>query len=156
MSKLLNDSSIATVTSLSGTEFLNPVDPTTGEISKITTNDAKTFFSGGGGSSSGPLVYASLIYQAGSSAPTDTIATNNIGATITYSRSSAGVYLATANNPVFTVGKTLVFLENIYDTPHIHAKAASTTTIQISSLDQSFNPADGMFNGNSFKIEIYP
>ena len=56
-----------------------------------------------------PLSYKSYIAtltQTGTSAPTATVAYNSLGAAITPSRTSAGVYLLTAGSAVFTANKT--------------------------------------------------
>lgn len=52
--------------------------------------------------------YAASITQSGSSAPTATVFLNAIGQTMTWARSSAGVFTVTAGAAAFTAGKTLV------------------------------------------------
>jgi hypothetical protein len=50
--------------------------------------------------------YVALLTQTGEDAPVATVNLNTIG-TVTWSRTGAGTYLATANNAVFLDGKTL-------------------------------------------------
>jgi hypothetical protein len=151
MSKLLNDASISTVTTLAGTEYLNPVDPSTGELSKITANNLRTWIGGG------PTYYAANLSQSGTSDPTASTPINTIGGTIAFARTGAGNYTATISGASFTTDKTFVFLSNTAPVVIVTCKVISTSQIQINTYSTlSSGYADGELNGNSFKIEIYP
>lgn len=57
--------------------------------------------------------YIASVTQSGTSAPSATVAgTPDIGATITWARTSAGLYTATASSAVFTASKTAVFISS--------------------------------------------
>src|SRR5690606_16353099 len=53
-----------------------------------------------------PKRYVALVSQSGGSDPVATVLENTLGATITWTRVSAGVYNATASSAVFTANKT--------------------------------------------------
>jgi len=151
MPKKLNDASITTITSLSDTDYMNTVNPSTGEISKITVANVKASVGGG------PLVYAANISQSGSGAPTTPAAVNTTGTTITLARTGTGTYTATAGAAVFTANKTFVFLQNVFGSCIIEASVTSTTVIDFATRNSgTFFGQDGLLSGNSFKIEIYP
>ena len=142
MAKLLNDTSIATITSLDNSDYMNTVNPSTGEISKITVANVKDSITGGA------RIYAGTISQSGTSAPTISEAVNTTGATFTPARTSSGVYTITCSTTLFGVGTTLCFFTNSDDTP-IGAVRTSTTVITITTS------ADDILTICSFKIEIY-
>src|SRR6478736_4923288 len=102
MAKKLNDSSIATITSLNDADYMNTVDASTGEISKILVSNVKV-------SLGLPLIYAGTMNQSGSSAPTVNETVNTTGATFTPSRTGAGAYELTCSTTLFGVGQTLCF-----------------------------------------------
>ena len=143
MSKKLNDSTIATITSLSDADYLNPVLPSTGEIQKITIADFKIATNGG------VKVFAGTIQQGGTSAPTINISINTTGATFTPSRIGVGSYELTCSTTLFGVSKTLCFFNNSTAAP-VGASRSDTDTISIQTS------ADGILTLCSFKIEVYP
>jgi len=55
-------------------------------------------------------VYTALLFQSGTAAPVDTIIENNIGATITWARTSIGVYTASFSSSILDSVKTIVFV----------------------------------------------
>ena len=142
MSKLLNDASIATITVLDNTDYLNPVIAATREIQKITIANFKT----GLGL---PAIYAGIIDQGGTSAPTINEAINTTGATFTTARTGAGTYTLTASISLFGVGKTVCLFNNS-TIAGVGASRASSTVIDI------VTSADDILTLCSFKIEIYP
>lgn len=150
MAKKLNDASIATITSLNNADYMNTVNPSTGELSKITVANVKASLGGGGA-----LVYAAILNQAGTAAPTATVVANTTGATIAFSRNSAGDFNATASAAIFTSGKTLALVTNGSPNAHIAAIRFSATVILIQAGTFT-TPTDGAITGASFKIEIYP
>ena len=141
MAKLLNDASIATITTLNDADYMNTVDASTGEISKILVSDVKD-------SLGLPLIYAGIIQQGGTSAPTINETINTTGATFTPSRNSAGNYTLTCSTTIFTVNRVLCFFNNSTAAP-VGAGRTSTTTIDI------VTSADDILTLCSFKIEIY-
>ncbi len=58
----------------------------------------------------GYTVYTALITQTGTDAPVATVLQNTTGGTITYARTSGGDYTVTVSGDLFTVNKTIVFL----------------------------------------------
>src|SRR5690242_2603578 len=106
MAKLLNDSSIATITSIPDSDYLISVDASTGELSKITATNAANQFSGGA------LIYAGLIFQSGTSNPIVTETVNTTGATFTATRTGVGTYELTCSITLFGAGLTLCFFNN--------------------------------------------
>jgi len=142
MPKLLNDESIETITSLDNADYMNTVDASTGEISKILVSDVK--------SSLGlPLIYAGTISQSGGSAPTVSEAINTTGATFTPARTGTAAYTLTCSTTLFGVGKTLCFFNNSTTNP-VGAVRGDSSTINITTT------ADSLLTVCSFKIEIYP
>lgn len=147
-----NDTDITTITTLDDTDYLNPVVASTGEIQKITVANFKTSLD----IPTMPLVYAAEISQSGTNNPTVTTPVNTTGETITFARTSAGLYTATAGSAIFTANKTFVFFTPVSGGPRITMEVISTTVIQIQTFDLTTVLADSQLSGNSFKIEIYP
>lgn len=56
--------------------------------------------------------YQAIITQTGTSAPSATVALNELGATLTWARTSAGLYTVTAGSAVFIANKTVIYLSN--------------------------------------------
>lgn len=56
--------------------------------------------------------YQAIVTQSGTSAPSATVALNELGATLTWGRTSAGIYTITAGSAVFTSNKTVILLSN--------------------------------------------
>jgi hypothetical protein len=54
--------------------------------------------------------YQAVITQSGTSAPSAVVGLNELGATMTWTRTSAGLYTLTAGSAVLTSGKTVIFL----------------------------------------------
>ncbi len=104
------------------------------------------------GFTGGYTVYTALITQAGTAAPVATILQNTTGGTFTYARTSGGDYTVTVSGNLFTVNKTLVFLnggssENNHD---VAWERASDTVINLSTHN-----SDGKFTAGSIEIRIY-
>ena len=151
MSKKLNDASIATVTSLTTSRYLNSVDPSTGEIDKITVANFITQVGSGG-----ILTYAAQLTQASTGDPTAAGTTNNLGTTLTLARTTNGQYTATAGAAIFT-NKTIVFIQNVFGTRIATAQVTSSTVISIKTYNAgTFSGEDDSLLDSSFKIEIYP
>jgi len=141
MSKLLNDASIATITSLDNTDYLNPVIAATGEIQKIAISDFKD-------SLGLPLIYGGTMSQSGTSNPTINETINTTGATFTATRTGVGTYELTCSTALFGVDQVLCFFTNRTATP-VGAVRSDSDTIDI------VTSADSILTLCSFKIEIY-
>lgn len=57
---------------------------------------------------SGTLYYEALLSQTGTNPPVATVLQNTLGETLTWSRSGAGFYKATAGTAIFPVAKTTI------------------------------------------------
>ena len=56
--------------------------------------------------------YQAIVSQSGTSAPSATVYLNELGTTMTWGRTSAGIYTLTAGSAVFTASKTVILLSN--------------------------------------------
>ena len=100
----------------------------------------------------GYTVYTALITQAGTDAPVATVLQNTTSGTFTYARTSGGDYTITASGDLFTVDKTIVFLnggssENNHD---VAWERVSGTVINLNTHN-----SDGKFTAGSIEIRIY-
>ena len=100
----------------------------------------------------GYKVYTALLTQAGATAPVATELQNTTGKTFLYARTGGGDYTITASGDLFTVNKTVVFLnggssENNHD---IAWGRASDTVINLNTHN-----SDGKFTAGSIEIRIY-
>jgi len=102
----------------------------------------------------GYTVYTALLTQAGTAAPVATILQNTTGGTITWTRTGTGEYTATIANALFTLNKTLVFINN-GDGLHQGQGVApnwtspTTTTIDIDTF------SDGALINGAIEIRVY-
>ena len=97
-------------------------------------------------------IYAALLTQTGSAnPPVATILQNNTGATIAWTRNSAGTYTATANSGIFTANKTAVIInqgeEDLGDNIKWTSPTTSTVTIDVS--------ADNLLTAGFIEIRVY-
>ena len=98
----------------------------------------------------GYTVYTALLTQAAAAAPVATILQNTTGGTLVWTRQSAGNYTVTASTALFTVNKTIVFLNNGSIEPsNVKWNRTSDTTITLIGI------TDGQFTNGSFEIRIY-
>jgi hypothetical protein len=100
----------------------------------------------------GYTVYTALITQAGTDAPVATVLQNTTSGTFTYARTGGGDYTITASGDLFTVDKTIVFLnggssENNHD---VAWERVSDTVINLNTHN-----SDGKFTAGSIEIRIY-
>jgi len=102
----------------------------------------------------GYTVYTALLTQAGAAAPVATVLQNTTGGTITWTRTGTGEYTATIANALFTLNKTLVFINN-GDGLHQGQGVApnwtspTTTTIDIDTF------SDGALINGAIEIRVY-
>ena len=104
------------------------------------------------GSVAGYKTYTALLTQAGTAAPVATILQNTTSETFTWTRQSAGNYTITASSSLFTVDKTIVFLnggsaENNHD---IAWGRVSDTVINLNTHN-----SDGKLTAGSIEIRVY-
>lgn len=78
--------------------------------------------------------YKALLSQTGTNPPIATILQNTTGQTLTWSRSSAGFYKATAANTIFPLEKTTIF-----------AECATIGTIINAGNDENGEPSDRIY-----------
>lgn len=98
------------------------------------------------------MMVPALLTQAGTAAPVATTLQNTTGKTFTYARTSGGDYTITASSSLFTVDKTIVFLnggsaENNHD---IAWGRVSDTVINLNTHN-----SDGKFTAGSIEIRVY-
>lgn len=115
-----------TFKSLAGTGTRNVVADTSGQLI-ISPTSTPTY-----------KVYTALLTQSGTAAPVAIILENTLGATITWTRQSTGIYWGTASLGVLTTNKTTVTLVNGSVGPYIVGGfSSSTTRIEIASISSS-------------------
>ena len=100
--------------------------------------------------------YVALITQVNTAAPTAKILQNTTGATLTWARTSAGVYTATANTATFTADKTIVFANPGNDNtasgdPDIIWARTSDTVLTITASAGLNN----VLTDGAFEVRIY-
>tara|TARA_R110000823_G_C15588575_1_gene463957 strand:+ start:102 stop:569 length:468 start_codon:yes stop_codon:yes gene_type:complete len=100
--------------------------------------------------------YVALITQVNTDAPTAKILQNTTGATLTWARTSAGIFTVTSNISVFTADKTIVFAncgdDNTAsgDPDIIWARTSNTVLTITASAGLNSVLTDG-----SFEVRIY-
>lgn len=123
-------------------------------------NTTKTFTAGDIASlASGSTAYDSyvaLLTQTSTNAPVATILSNNLTATLTWARTGVGVYTLTANASIFTVNKTIVFLNAGSGIPLISAERTSDTVLTVKTFVPSSAAAtDNVITNGAFEVRIY-
>ena len=97
-------------------------------------------------------IYAALLTQTGAAnPPVATILQNNTGATIAWTRNSAGTYTATANSGIFTANKTAVIINQGDEDSAENIKWTSPTTSTV-TIDVS---ADNILTAGFIEIRVY-
>ena len=100
--------------------------------------------------------YVALITQINTDAPTAKILQNTTGATLTWGRTSAGVYTVTSNIAVFTADKTIVFAncgndDTAQGDPDIIWARTSSTVLTVTASSGLNN----VLTDGSFEVRIY-
>tara|TARA_R110000744_G_scaffold74114_1_gene148227 strand:- start:131 stop:601 length:471 start_codon:yes stop_codon:yes gene_type:complete len=106
------------------------------------------------GFAGGYNVYTALLTQAGNTAtdvPVATIMQNTLGGTIVWTRTGAGAYTATIEGSLFTLNKTMVFINGGSATATANIEWASPTTATM-TIDTT---ADSVLTGGSLEIRVY-
>ena len=100
----------------------------------------------------GYTVYTALLTQAGTAVPVATTLQNTTGKTFVWTRQSAGNYTITASTALFTVNKTIAFVNNGSVAPSTDVikwnRTSDTTMTLICGID-------GQFTNGAFEIRIY-
>ena len=104
----------------------------------------------------GYTLYTALITQAGTAAPTAKILQNTTGDTLTWARTSAGVYTVTSGAALFTADKTIVFANNGNDDgatgdPDIIWARTSATVLTITATVG----VNSVLTDGAFEVRIY-
>lgn len=109
------------------------------------------------------LSYQALVSQSGTNDPTEvTLFLNQLGATMTWTRTSTGIYTLTANPNVFTLQKTSVIISSSYlylnkiDVLINNSFTITfyTTTLSVSSGTLINTGMDGILN-NLIEVRVY-
>ena len=104
------------------------------------------------GFAGGYKVYTALLTQAGNTnPPVATIMQNTLGGTITWTRTGPGAYTATIADVLFTLNKTMVFINGGSATATANIEWASPTTATV-TIDTT---ADSVLTKASIEIRIY-
>lgn len=73
--------------------------------------------------------YQALVTQSGTSAPSADVKLNELGATMTWARTSAGLYTLTAGSAVFTSNKTVIIISNPATSLVMYTLIVTSTTV---------------------------
>lgn len=98
------------------------------------------------------------ISQASTGAPTvNTLVKHDFSTAVVYTRSSAGVYLATITSSEFTSGKSIALMTNgTNGNGVVEIGYQDANNIQIVTRNFSGTSSDGILSFAVFKIEVYP
>jgi len=123
-------------------------DPTTEENKTVQFTIAQV--AAFANTSPGYTAYTALVTQAGTAAPTALVLTNTIGGTLTWARTSAGVYTITSGTALFTVDKTwmTIGLQNSGTTVPIVRTSDTQITVTTSANDDRITNV-------SFELRVY-
>lgn len=103
-----------------------------------------------------PKIYAAIIGQSGTDAPTAVVAKNTFVGALTWSRTGAGMYRLTSANSEFAVGKTIITSANGIGAGKIStAYSADATRVDIVITNSAGTPSDSILISASFKVEVY-
>ena len=120
------------------------------------TTAASTAFVQGQGQ--GYLVYDATLTQTGTSAPVATVGQNNIGQTMTWARSSQGIYTVTAGAAAFTANKTQIFIGSGNSASILVSAVRTSTTVITVNTFQTDGVAleDAKMTETAIRIVIFP
>lgn len=99
-------------------------------------------------------VYTAVLNATGTGDPTPTVLESTYTGTVVWTRSALGVYLGTLSG-VFTVNKTVVFINNVSADCQYLTIALSANQVRITQKDLSGSNFDELF-GNCVEIRTYP
>lgn len=102
--------------------------------------------------------YVARLSQTGTAAPTASVAENGLGKTITWTRTSAGVYTGTVSGG--WGGVVIATIRNFTKsgTSDVEITSTTSTTIVVTTrtLSGSWAVADAILNATPIFIEVYP
>ena len=129
---------------------------TNGKTQNLTRNFSVSSIAAFAKPSAGYSSYVALITQIDTSAPTAKILQNTTGATLTWARTSAGIFTVTSNTGIFTADKTIVFANNGNDDgatgdPSIIWARTSNTVLTITASAGVNN----VLTDGAFEVRIY-
>lgn len=136
---------------LDGTEDLPIVDA--GVTKRCSTQDIADL------AHEGKKYWRGLISQSGTGDPTAVVLENTLGGTLTFSRSSAGVY-SIGSSALFTSGKT--FVTPKWETLRQSTNYATVTAVYSNTSQIALNSylngsgADDLITSHPFEIIVYP
>ena len=148
---MANISSYPTATPVSGDLILGT------QLSATSVNKTRNFTAGTITSAGlGYTSYVALITQVDTAAPTAKILQNTTGATLTWARTSAGIFTVTSSTAIFTTDKTIVFANPGNDStasgdPDIIWARTSNTVLTITASAGVNN----VLTDGSFEVRIY-
>ena len=148
---MANISSYPTATPASGDLILGT------QLSATSVNKTRNFTAGSVTSAGlGYTSYVALLTQVGVASPTAKILQNTTGATLTWGRTSAGIFTLTSNAAIFTADKTIVFANPGNDDgatgdPSIIWARTSTTVLTITASAG----VNSVLTDGSFEVRIY-
>ena len=99
----------------------------------------------------GYTVYTALLTQAGTAVPVATVLQNTTGGTIAWTRTGAGTYTGTITGSLFTLNKTMVFINNGSTLSNLNISWANPLRSAI-TIGAS---ADSVLTAASLEIRIY-
>lgn len=103
----------------------------------------------------GYTVYTALISQAGTAAPSAIVLQNTTGGTITWSRTSAGSYVAVISGANYVADKTAILLGNTNASMSIASTYKTTTNVTFEQKLISTNASTDGVSDVVIEIRIY-
>lgn len=105
------------------------------------------------------ISYTARLSQLSTAAPTVVFESNALGTTVTWTRATTGVFVATAGSAVFTAGKTIV-LQSVsgsggYADPKIATHQVDSTTVINFGVFSDFSTQSNNFLMD-VEIRVYP
>ena len=103
-------------------------------------------------------VYTAFLTQSGTSAPTATVLENTLGATLSYSYVSEGLYGISASASVFDIDKTVIFTSIGVGGAGFGWNMAATASGATGSIfvSNTSGGGDGRMGKASIEIRVYP
>jgi hypothetical protein len=104
----------------------------------------------------GYKVYSALISQSGTSIPTAIVFQNTLGATISFTRSTVGIYIATFSSDPTTDSTKILVVVSANSLGVLTQTAKTTSTVSFRSYNYSAALSDDVLANNFLEIRVYP